>query len=99
MRTFAKKLTLAILGIAFAIAAQAQTVKGVVKDASGEPVIGAFVVVQGTTNGVSTGIDGDFSINVGDAASAVLEVTMIGLKTALVPVNGRANVEIVLKDD
>ena len=99
MRTFAKKLALTILGIAFAIAAQAQTVKGVVKDASGEPVIGAFVVVQGTTNGVSTGIDGDFSINVGDAASAVLEVTMIGLKTALVPVNGRANVEIVLEDD
>ncbi len=99
MRTSAKKLALTLLGLGLAFAAQAQTVSGVVKDANGETLIGAFVIEQGTTNGVSTGLDGDFSINVSDAATAVLEVSMIGLKTAIVPVNGRATLEIVLEDD
>lgn len=41
---------------------QQSTCTGVVKDASGETVIGASVVVKGTTNGTITGLDGDFSI-------------------------------------
>ena len=36
--------------------------QGIVKDAAGEPVIGASVVVKGTTNGTITGLDGDFSL-------------------------------------
>ena len=39
-------------------------VAGVVKDAMGEPIIGANVVVKGTTNGVITGLDGDFQLEV-----------------------------------
>ncbi len=99
MSTIAKKLSVLLLGILCAGALQAQTVSGVVKDSSGEPVVGAFVVEQGTSNGVSTGIDGDFSILVKDASKAVLEVSMIGLSTAVVPVNGRAHLDVVLEED
>jgi iron complex outermembrane receptor protein len=54
-------------------------VKGVVEDALG-PVIGAAVVQQGTTNGVSTGIDGDFVLTVPDA-DAMIEISCIGYAT------------------
>ncbi|MGM9737074.1 MAG: SusC/RagA family TonB-linked outer membrane protein [Candidatus Cryptobacteroides sp.] len=99
MSTIAKKLSVLLLGVFCASALQAQTVSGVVKDSSGEPVAGAFIVEQGTGNGVSTGIDGDFSILVKDASKAVLEVSMIGLSTAVVPVKGRTRLEVVLEED
>lgn len=99
MSTIAKKLSVLLLGVFCASALQAQTVSGVVKDSSGEPVAGAFIVEQGTGNGVSTGIDGDFSILVKDASKAVLEVSMIGLSTAVVPVKGRVQLEVVLEED
>ncbi len=99
MSTIAKKLALVVMGLCCALAVQAQTVTGIVKDSSGEPVMGAFVVEQGTTNGVSTGLDGDFSIKVSDASTAVLEISMIGLKTVTVDVAGRASVEVVMEDD
>ena len=54
-------------------------VKGVVVDAVG-PVIGAAVVQQGTTNGTSTGIDGDFVLNVPNG-DAVIEISCIGYAT------------------
>ena len=54
-------------------------VKGVVVDAMG-PVIGAAVVQQGTTNGTSTGIDGDFVLNV-PSQDAVIEISCIGYAT------------------
>ncbi len=99
MSTIAKKTALVVLGVLAAVAVNAQTVKGTVKDSAGEPVMGAFVVVQGTSNGVSTGLDGDYAIDVKDAANAVLEISMIGLKTAVVPVSGRAVVDVVLEED
>ena len=68
MKNFTFKLVLTVvLGWCFAFAAEAQTVRGVVKDAAGEPVIGAAVVVDGTTLGTSTGVDGSFTLNVPDA--------------------------------
>ena len=48
--------------LSFAVYAQENTVTGKVYDVSGEPIIGANVVVKGTTNGTITGLDGDFSI-------------------------------------
>jgi len=54
-------------------------VKGVVVDAIG-PVIGASVIEQGTTNGVSTGLDGDFTLTV-SSANAVVEISCIGYST------------------
>lgn len=58
---------------------QAQTVKGLITDESGEPLIGVSIVVQGTTTGTVTSIDGDFSLNAkpGD----ILVISYIGYKT------------------
>ena len=56
------------------------TVKGSVVDATGEPVIGASILVQGTTNGVITDIDGNFILtNVG--SDATLIISYVGYKT------------------
>jgi len=94
-----KRLIVLVLGLSCAAALHAQTVKGVVKDGNGEPLMGAFVMVQGTTNGTATGLDGDYSIDVADASTAVLEFSLIGMKTVTIPVSGRAVVDAVLEDD
>ena len=46
-------------------------ISGIVKDATGEPIIGANVIVKGTTNGVITGLDGDFTLEVSTIANVV----------------------------
>jgi TonB-linked SusC/RagA family outer membrane protein len=79
--------------------AWAQTVvKGVVTDESGDPLIGASVLQKGTTNGVSTNIDGEFSLSVKDANKAVLVVSYIGYKAQEVAVNGRTDITVRLAD-
>ena len=80
-----------------ALFAQNIQVKGTVSDSFGDPVVGAFVVVTGTTNGTSTGADGDFVLtNV--PRNATLTVTFVGMKTAIVPV-GTGVVNVKLEDD
>ena len=93
------KLSAVLLGLTCAISMHAQNVSGVVRDASGEPVIGAFVMIQGTTTGTTTGIDGDYVISVPDPSSAILEFSLIGMKTVTVPVSGRAVIDVVLEED
>ena len=75
--------------------AQAITVKGVVKDKTGEAVIGANVVVKGTTNGCITDFDGNFSLeaNQGD----ILVVSFVGYQSQELPAS--TNMQIVLKED
>lgn len=73
------------------------TVKGVVKDASGEGVIGASVLEKGTTNGIITDFDGNFSLQV--APNATLVISYIGYKTQEVPVAGKSTFKITLKED
>lgn len=100
MKNFTLKFVLTfVLGLGLAFAAEAQTVKGVVKDATGEPVIGAAVVVEGTTLGTSTGVDGSFSLNVPDAKKNVLVVSYIGMADARVAVAGKTSVEVTLQED
>lgn len=71
-------LTTLLLGSALAVNAQNAIVKGVVKDTSGEPVIGASVKVKGSnTTGTVTSIDGDFSLN-GVQKGQTLVITYIG---------------------
>ena len=73
-------------------------VTGTVVDASnGEPVIGASVLVQGTTTGTITDFDGNFSVNA--ASDAVLVVSYMGYKTLEVPVNGQKVLNISLHED
>ncbi|MBQ1978848.1 MAG: carboxypeptidase-like regulatory domain-containing protein, partial [Alistipes sp.] len=62
MKNFTLKFVLTfVLGLGLAFAAEAQTVKGGVTDTNGEPVIGAAVVVEGTTLGTSTDVNGQFT--------------------------------------
>ena len=82
--------------IAGSINAQTVKVSGTVSDNFG-PVAGAAVLVQGTTNGTVTDLDGTYSLNA--PANAVLEVSCIGYKTVAEPVNGRAVVNITLAED
>ena len=74
------------------------TVKGVIKDETGIPVIGAAVFQKGDSgNGVVTGLDGDFSITV--PSDAYLAVSCIGYKDASVAVGGNASLNITLAVD
>ena len=82
----------------FCAVVQAQTVKGVVKDATGETVIGATVQEQGVQNGVVTDIDGKFSIKL-KGKSHKLNVSYIGMKTKTVDVKDQSDVKVVLEDE
>lgn len=76
---------------------QSITVKGIVKDATGETVIGASVIEKGTTNGIITGLDGDFTLQV--PGDAVLVISYIGYVTQEVKVNGTAPINVTLLED
>ena len=92
-----KALLTMIVGLFLSVDAFAQqiTVKGLVKDGTGEPVIGANVLVKGTTNGTITDFDGNFqlSANQGD----IIVVSFIGYSTQEHP--AATNMNIILKDD
>lgn len=79
------------------ISASAQSVSGTVTDESGEALIGVSVLVQGTSTGTVTDIDGNFTVDA--PADAVLELSYIGYKTQTIPVNGRSNIGITLGED
>ena len=82
----------------FPMGAMAQgVVKGTVNDEAGEPVIGATIKVQGTNEGAITDFNGNFSIQAG--SNATLRITYVGYEPQDVNVNGRSNINIVLKED
>ncbi len=99
MKNPVKKLALALLGLVSAWTLSAQTtIKGVVTDESGEPLIGAGVVVEGTTIGTVTGIDGDYELTVpADAVNLVF--SFIGLSDQTIPIAGQTVINVVLKVD
>ena len=72
-------------------------ISGVVKDPDGIPVIGANVVVKGTTNGVTTGSDGNFQLEVPE--NSILEISYIGYITQNISVSGKNIFNIVLDED
>ena len=72
-------------------------ISGVVIDEAGIPVIGANVVVKGTTNGAMTGLDGDFQLDVPE--NAILEISYIGYLKQEIPVSGQSTFNITLKED
>lgn len=94
-----KQLTLAIacvLSLSLAYA-QNQKVSGVVSATTGESVIGAGVLIDGTTTGVTTDVDGRYTIEV--PKNAVLVFSSIGYKTLKVKVDGRSKVDVTLEND
>ena len=92
-----KALLVLLVGLFLSIGAFAQqiAVKGHVKDTTGEPVIGANVLVKGTTNGTITDFDGNFMLNV--PKDAILSVSFVGYKTT--EVKAAPTVMITLEDD
>lgn len=76
---------------------QTKTVTGTVLDADGIPIIGANVIVKGTTNGTITDFDGKFSLEV--PAKSVLEISYIGYLTVEVDVTNQSKVSVQLKED
>ena len=78
---------------------QPVTVTGKVVDASGMPVIGAAVIIKGTTIGTSTGVDGDFSLQVPPpSADAVLEINYLGYEPIAQAVGRRTNITFTLRE-
>ncbi len=74
-------------------------VQGRVTDASGQPVIGASVIVRGTTLGVSTDAEGRFALEVpAPAASRYLEISYLGYETASIPVGSRTSFSVTLQE-
>ncbi len=92
-----KALLTLLVGLFLSIGAFAQqiAVKGHVKDTTGEPVIGANVLVKGTTNGTITDFDGNFMLNV--PKDAILSVSFVGYKSA--EVKAASTVMVTLEDD
>ncbi len=85
-----------LIGLFLSVGAFAQNdVKGIVKDASGEPIIGATIRVIGQDGGAITDFDGNFTIKA--APGAKIQVSYIGYKTVELPVS--ANMVVTLQDD
>ena len=79
------------------IAQQSSTIKGVVKDQKGEPLIGVSIVVKGTTNGTASDFDGNFTLDVPDNSTLVF--SFIGFKPQEVRYTGQKTLNIVLAED
>ena len=76
---------------------QNKTVTGTVVDATGEPLIGASVLQQGTSNGVITDIDGKYSIQV--PSEATLEFSYVGMVKQAIKVGNRSVIDVQMQDD
>lgn len=91
-------LLMLFAAISLGVSAQTITVKGNVKDTTGEPIIGASVVEKGnTTNGTITDLDGNYSIKV--PSKATLTISYIGMKTLDIAVKGQSQINVTLSDD
>ena len=73
-------------------------VSGKVVDATGEPVIGASVMVKGSTIGAITDLDGNFSIP-NAPRNATLEISYVGFKTQTIPVGGKNAISVTMQED
>ena len=93
-----KPLVLLCLLCLLPLGAMAQsTIKGVVNDEAGEPVIGASVQVQGTKTATVTDFDGNFSVSA--PSNATLIISYVGYVTETVSVQGRSNITVTLRED
>ncbi|MCL3779260.1 SusC/RagA family TonB-linked outer membrane protein [Prolixibacteraceae bacterium JC049] len=77
---------------------QKRTVSGTVTDGNGETLPGVSVIVKGTTIGITTNIDGKFSLNV-PATATVLQFSFVGMKTQEVLMNGEKQFNVIMQED
>jgi len=85
------------LFICFSLFAQERMISGTVKDVTGETLIGVNIVIQGTTKGTATDIDGNFSLKVPN--NAVLSVNYIGYKQQEIAVGNQSVINILMDKD
>ena len=91
-------LFLALLTVCSTAAMAQGKVSGTVVDANGEPVIGASVIVKGTSNGTVTDLDGKFEVpNV--PSGGRLEISYVGYKTQTIDVSGKSSFSVTLQED
>ncbi len=97
-RLGAISFTLLVLSLPGAFAQNKITVKGIVTDELGEPMIGAGVLVKNTVTGVITGLDGEYSITI-DAAGGggILVFSTLGYDDQEIPVNGRTEINVQMQ--
>ena len=92
------QIVLSALGYVSASTQQnTRKITGIIKDQSGEPVIGANIVEKGTANGTITDIDGQYSLEVG--SNSILVVSYIGYITQEIPVGKNNTLDVLLKED
>jgi len=97
---FFKRLVLPLLSALFAfgtLSAQVKNVSGVIKDVSGEAIIGASVLVKGTTTGTVTNIEGFYKFGI-SAGAKTLVISYVGMKTKEVAITGKV-INVTLEDD
>lgn len=98
MKTIYSKLLLLLLLLPFTALAQS-TLKGTVSDVtSGQPIPGANVIVEGTTNGTSTDIDGNFTLTNVNTGDRIL-ISFLGYADQVVEYNGQSSLNISLQED
>lgn len=95
----ARKFLFLMVGLLCAIGATAQsiTVRGTVVDPSGEPLIGASILAEGTSVGTATDIDGNYAINVNPDATLVF--SYVGYDPQSVAVKGRTTIDVTMKEN
>lgn len=91
-----KSILVCLLMLVSLTAFAQKRITGFVSDASGEPIIGASIMVKGTSNGTITDLNGSFALN---ADKGVLVVSYIGYKSQELPIAGKTSFTIVLKED
>lgn len=97
--TIPRKFALVLVALFACLGAYAQTlnVSGVVLDATNQPVIGAFILVKGTTNGTQANLDGTYTIKA--KANDILVAQSIGYKEQEIKVDGRTKIDFLLEED
>ncbi len=100
MRVFRQFMLLVLVSLCFASGLSAQSTRrvvGVVKDAQGEPIIGATVVPVGATaSGAVTDLDGNYAVNVPQGITR-LSFSFVGMKGQTIDINGRNRIDVVLE--
>ena len=102
-KNLCKRIGMLLLAAVVSLVTSAQvwaqrTITGTIVDQSGEPVMGATVLVKGTTNGSTTDLDGRYSIN-NVSSNQVLAVSFIGYASQEIPVGNRTVIDITLLED
>ena len=86
-----------LLAIALPTLAQKITVRGVVDDTTGEPLIGATVLEKGTSNGTATDLDGNYTLTV--EPNAILEFSYVGYTPQEIAVDGKTQINVTLSEN